>query len=160
MKKIANHGGLKKNKHEILGRNSRLDNIQAGILRVKLKRLNKWIKLRNKQANLYHRHLSMINEISLIKRLSKTKSTFHLMVIRTRKRNSLKKFLKKEGIITAIHYPLALPETKVFKKHHRYCKKMNSLKFSKEIISLPIGEHLNLKHIENICNKIKIFFNG
>ena len=43
MKKIANHGGLKKNKHEILGRNSRLDNIQAGILRVKLKRLNKWI---------------------------------------------------------------------------------------------------------------------
>ena len=50
MKKIANHG-LKKNKHEILGRNSRLDNIQAGILRVKLKRLNKWINLRNKIRN-------------------------------------------------------------------------------------------------------------
>ena len=56
MKKIANHGGLK-NMHEILGRNSRLDNIQAGILRVKLKRLNNWISLRNKQAKLYYKKI-------------------------------------------------------------------------------------------------------
>ena len=46
MKKIANHGGLKKNSHLILGRNSRLDNIQAGILRIKLRELEKWIKYR------------------------------------------------------------------------------------------------------------------
>ncbi len=160
MKKIANHGGLKKNKHEILGRNSRLDNIQAGILRVKLKRLNKWINLRNKQAKFYYKHLSMINKISLIKRLNETKSTFHLMVIRTKKRNNLKKFLENEGISTAIHYPLSLPETKVFRNHYHYCRKMNSLKFSKEILSLPIGEHLNLRDIKIICNKIKNFFNG
>ena len=161
MKKMANHGGLKKNTHEILGRNSRLDNIQAGILRVKLKRLNKWINLRNKQAKLYYKNLSNISKISLIRRLNKTKSSFHLMVIRTSKRNDLKKFLKNEGIGTAIHYPLSLPETKLFKKnHYNYCKKMNSLKFNKKILSLPIGEHLNLKDIEIICNKIRTFFNG
>lgn len=161
MKKIANHGGLKKNMHEILGRNSRLDNIQAGILRVKLKRLNNWISLRNKQAKLYYKNLSNIEKISLIKRLDKTKSSFHLMVIRTHKRNDLKKFLKNRGIETAIHYPRSLPETKLFRKHHYYyCKKMNSLKFNKKILSLPIGEHLNLKDIKTICNKIKIFFNG
>ena len=52
---------------------------------------------------------------------------------------------------------MSLPETKVFRNHRHYCRKMNSLKFSKEILSLPIGEHLSLKDIKNICNKIKIF---
>ena len=84
------------------------------------------------------------------------------MVIRTHKRNDLKKFLKIGVLKTAIHYPRSLPETKLFRKkhHYYYCKKMNSLKFNKKILSLPIGEHLNLKDIKTICNKIKIFFNG
>ena len=69
MKKIANHGGLRKNIHSILGRNSRLDNIQAGILRIKLKELNNWIELRNKQAKLYFKYLSTVKEISFVKRL-------------------------------------------------------------------------------------------
>ena len=161
MKKIANHGGLKKNKHEILGRNSRLDNIQAGILRVKLKKLNNWINTRNKQANLYFKHLSKIKQISLIKILKNTKSSFHLMVIRTNQRNKLKKYLESKGITTSIHYPLSLPETPVFKKeHYKYCRKMKSLEFSKQILSLPIGEHLSLRDIKFICDKIKYFFNA
>ena len=159
MKKIANHGGLKKNKHEIVGRNSRLDNIQAGILREKLKKLNQWIDIRNKQANLYFKYLSDLKKISLIKILEKTKSSFHLMVIKTYKRNELKKFLDNNGISTSIHYPLSLPETPIFKKdHYKNCKKMKSIKFSKQILSLPIGEHLSLKDIKYICNKIKSFF--
>ena len=52
------------------------------------------------------------------------------MVIRTKKRNSLKKFLENEGISTAIHYPLSLPETKVFKNHYHYCKN-EKFRFSK-----------------------------
>ena len=160
MKKIANHGGLKKNKHEIVGRNSRLDNIQAGILREKLKKLNQWIDIRNKQANLYFKYLSDLKKISLIKILKKTKSSFHLMVIKTYKRNELKKFLDNNGVSTSIHYPLSLPETPIFKKdHYKYCRKMKSIKFSKQILSLPIGEHLSLKDIKYICNKIKSFFN-
>lgn len=159
IKKIANHGGLNKNKHEIPGRNSRLDNIQAGILRIKLKKLNKWVDLRNKQAKVYYKYLSNIKKISLIKKLKKTKSSFHLMVIRINKRNELKNYLEKEGIMTSIHYPLSLPETPVFKKqHYSYCRKMKSLKFNKQILSLPIGEHLNLKDINYVCKKIKIFF--
>ena len=86
IKKIANHGGLKKNQHVLIGRNSRLDNIQAGILRIKLKKLNKWIILRNKQASLYYKYLSNIKQINLVKKLDKTKSSFHLMVIRTQKK--------------------------------------------------------------------------
>tara|TARA_B100001057_G_scaffold355427_1_gene357419 strand:+ start:68 stop:1171 length:1104 start_codon:yes stop_codon:yes gene_type:complete len=159
IKKIANHGGLKKNKHEILGRNSRLDNIQAGILRIKLQKLNQWIDLRNEQANLYFKYLVNLKKISLIKKLKKTKSSFHLMVIRTNKRNELKKYLKSKGIMTSIHYPLSLPEIPIFKKqHYGYCRKMKSLKFNRQILSLPIGEHLNLKDIKYVCNTIKSFF--
>lgn len=159
IKKIANHGGLKKNKHEILGRNSRLDNIQAGILRIKLQKLNQWIDLRNEQANLYFKYLVNLKKIFLIKKLKKTKPSFHLMVIRTNKRNELKKYLKSKGIMTSIHYPLSLPEIPIFKKqHYGYCRKMKSLKFNRQILSLPIGEHLNLKDIKYVCNTIKSFF--
>ena len=81
------------------------------------------------------------------------------MVIRIKKRNELKNYLEKEGIMTSIHYPLSLPETPVFKKqHYNYCKRMKSLKFNKQILSLPIGEHLNLKDIKYVCKKIKNFF--
>jgi len=160
MKKIANHGGLKKNIHEILGRNSRLDNIQAGILRIKLTKLDKWISLRTKQANLYIKYLTEIDNIKFVTRLKNTKSSFHLMVIRTNERNKLRNFLIRKGVETGIHYPLALPETKLFKdKHFNYCKNMNSLKFSKEILSLPIGEHLKLDDIKKVCILIKNFFN-
>lgn len=159
MKKIANHGGLKKNEHQILGRNSRMDNIQAGILRIKLKKLNQWIDTRNKQAKIYYEHLSHIKKISLIKVLKDTKSSFHLFVIKTIKRNKLKNYLENEGISTGIHYPLSLPKIPVFKKkHYSYCRRMKSLKFSNQILSLPIGEHLSLKEIKYICNKIKFFF--
>ena len=161
VKKIANHGGLKKNSHSLLGRNSRLDNLQAGILRIKLTQLNKWITLRNQQAKFYYKYLNNVKEISFIKKLHNTRSSLHLMVIRTKKRSDLKKFLEKKSIQTSIHYPLSLPEIPIFRKQHfAYCKEMKSIKFNKQILSLPIGEHLSLKDIKNICNEIKSFFDG
>ena len=82
------------------------------------------------------------------------------MVIRTKFRDNLKKYLNKNGIETGIHYPKSLPETPLFKiKHLNYSKNMRSIKYSKEIISLPIGEHLNSKQIKYICQKIIKFFN-
>ena len=160
MKKAANHGGLQKNSHLILGRNSRLDNLQAGILRIKLKKLSEWIKIRNEQSNLYYKYLSHIKKISFVKRLENTQSSNHLMVIKTNLRNKLKYYLNTKGIQTGIHYPKSLPETQVFKKeHYKYCKNMKSLKFNKKILSLPIGEHLKLSDIKKICKCIQAFFN-
>lgn len=159
-KKISNHGGLKKHSHEILGRNSRLDNIQAGILRIKLKKLNFWIKIRNKQANVYLKHLSKISDIKFIKHLKNTKSSYHLFVIKTKRRDELRRYLKMKNISTGIQYPLSLPEVPLFRdKHFSKNKKMNSIKYSKEIISLPIGEHLTLKEIKHVSLVIINFFN-
>ena len=160
-KKISNHGGLKKHSHEILGRNSRLDNIQAGILRIKLKKLNFWIKIRNKQAKEYLKYLSNISGIKCIHQLKNTKSSFHLFVVKTKRRNELRKYLKMKNISTGIQYPLSLPEVPLFRaKYFSKNKKMNSVKYSKEIISLPIGEHLTLKQIKKVSLEIKNFFNG
>ena len=116
MKKISNHGGLKKNSHLILGRNSRLDKLQAGILRIKLRNLDRWIALRNKQAELYYKHLKGIKKISFVKQLKNTKSSFHLMVIKSQYRDNLKQYLNRKGIQTGIHYQKSLPETNIFKK--------------------------------------------
>jgi dTDP-4-amino-4,6-dideoxygalactose transaminase len=159
-KKIANHGGLKKNNHFIIGRNSRLDNIQAGILNIKLKYLNKWIDLREKQSILYKRYLNGVGDIKFVKQTENSKNSHHLFVIKTNKRDALKKYLLKKKIYTGIHYPLSLPQLPVFKKKHfSYCKKMNAVKWSKRIMSLPIGEHLDEFDIKKVCLSIKSFFN-
>tara|TARA_B100001057_G_scaffold488628_1_gene573387 strand:+ start:2226 stop:3329 length:1104 start_codon:yes stop_codon:yes gene_type:complete len=160
-KKIANHGGLKKNQHLILGRNSRLDNIQAGILRIKLTQLDKWIKIRKIQSDIYKKKLKNVGDIEFVKTLHNSKSSNHLFVIKTKKRNSLKIFLEKNKVSTGIHYPFALPETPIFKKKHfLLCRKMKAVIWSKRIISLPIGEHLNYQKINKVCSIIKSFFDA
>jgi dTDP-4-amino-4,6-dideoxygalactose transaminase len=159
-KKIANHGGLKKNKNEILGRNSRLDNLQASILNVKLNELDKWIEIRNKQASLYNFELKNIGDIKFIDTINGAKSSNYVFVIKTKNRQKLQGYLKKNKIETHIHYPHALPELKIFRKEFLYkCRKMKSIKISKQILSLPIGEHLVLKDIKYICAFIKNFYN-
>ena len=159
-RKIANHGGLKKNQHTLIGRNSRLDNIQAGILKVKLTQLNKWIEIRKIQVNIYRKYLKNVGDIEFVKTIDNAKSSNHLFVIKTKKRNQLKDYLNKKKISTGIHYPLSLPQTPLFKsKHMFYCKKMNAVKWSKNIISLPIGEHLTKTEVIKVCLSIKYFFN-
>ena len=158
-KKIANHGGLKKNSHTILGRNSRLDNLQADILSIKLSKLDKWIRYRQKLVGCYKTNLNHIKNINFIEQNKNVIHSNHLFVIRAAKRNQLKKFLEKNGIETAINYPKTLPETKLFKnKTIYYCKKMKIIKQNKKILSLPMGEHLKIKDIEYVSKIIKKFY--
>ena len=160
-KKIANHGGLKKNSHKIIGRNSRLDNIQAGILNIKLNYLDKWISLREKQAKFYRYNLKGVGDIKFVHQIKNSRSSNHLFVIKTSRRNELKKFLLRKKIFTAIHYPLSLPQLPVFKKKHKfYCRKMNAVKWSNNIISLPIGEHMDKTKLNKVCLSIRSFFNA
>lgn len=160
-KKIANHGGLKKHEHDILGRNSRLDNIQAAVLNEKIKFLKKWIIKRRKNAALYNRLLKNIKQIKLplLKDIEENFSTFHQFVIRvnSKKRNLLRKHLYKHNIPTAIHYPNPIHKHKVF-SNIKFKNLPKSSKLSNEIISLPVGEHLHDKEIKIISKKIKEFF--
>jgi dTDP-4-amino-4,6-dideoxygalactose transaminase len=159
---LRNHGSSPKNKYLnlILGTNSRLDAIQAAILRVKLKHLKKWIKKRQEIANYYNRSFQGIGDIKVPEILPDRTHTFHQYTIRTRYRDKLQKYLKENGIPTMIYYPLPLHLQPAL-KNLEY-KKGDFLKTesaSKEVLSLPIYPELSKKEQEFIVKKIKEFYN-
>ena len=153
--RARNHGALKKYDHKFSGFNSRLDAIQAGVLRIKLKSYNICLNKRKKISKIYYKELANIKELKMYKLDKKNTSCYHQFVIRTKKRNQLKIFLNKCDVETMIHYPYMLNELDFFK----YKKKLiNSNKLGKKILSLPISEEHTVKQIHYICNKIKFFF--
>lgn len=153
-KRISNHGRLKKFDHKIMGRNSRLDNIQAAIIIEKLKVLNKWISQRNKNANIYNNTLDL-KYIDIPEINSFCYHSYHLYVVKINHRDKVRDLLRKKGISTGIHYPQSLNDIKIFSKNKQ--KIICSTLLSKKIISLPIHESLrskDIKFVSNTLNKI------
>lgn len=156
---FANHGSIKKHHHEIEGINSRMDGIQAAILKVKLKYIDDWNNARHKNAQKYNELLSGLPEIVTPKIRKNCFHIFHLYVIRTRKRDELANHLKSKGINTGIHYPTALP----FLHAYKYLGLRPSdfpiaYQFQNEILSLPMFPELTNNQIEYVANSIKEFF--
>jgi dTDP-4-amino-4,6-dideoxygalactose transaminase len=104
---LRDHGQSKKYYHDVEGYNGRLDSIQAGMLRVKLKHLTKWNEQRRASALIYDELLKpMAGSIVLPHQSSTCKSVYHLYVVRTASRDELQKHLNEAGIGTGIHYPI------------------------------------------------------
>ena len=158
-KMIANHGGLKKNSHIIVGRNSRLDNLQAGILRIKVNELKKWTNQRIQNAKKYEFFLRKNKKISLPIKKTYNKHVYHLFVVKVKKRKKLIEFLKKNKVQTSIHYPKILSEVPAFKKKKFKNNYLVAKQNSKKILSLPIGEHLSEIEIKKVSNLINKFYN-
>jgi dTDP-4-amino-4,6-dideoxygalactose transaminase len=156
-KKIANHGRDTKYQHTMIGRNSRLDNLQAGFLNQKISYLRKWTKIRVKNAKIYNQLLKKIPNISTPIFKDINDHVFHLYVIKCQKRDKLKNFLFKNNIICGLHYPYALPDTIAFKYLGDKSNKIAS-KLSKKILSLPMGIHLNKNKIIKVVTMIKKFY--
>ncbi len=154
----ANHGRVDKYNHEFEGRNSRLDGLQAAILSVKLKYLDRWIDARNRVADFYYSSLKDLDDIILPKVELKKKHAYHLFVIRVKDRDELKSFLKKKGIQTGIHYPTSLPKLTAFGYLNQYNEKMIANNIDIELLSLPIGEHLTNNDLKLIVSTIKQYF--
>jgi dTDP-4-amino-4,6-dideoxygalactose transaminase len=153
--RARNHGALNKYDHKFSGQNSRLDTIQAGVLRIKLKNYKNLLKKRRLIAEIYYKKLTKISKIELFKLRKDQLSCYHQFVIRTNDRDKLQKFLKKSGISTMIHYPYMLNELPFF----NYKKKIiNAHNLGKKIISLPISEEHSLKEINYVCEKIALFY--
>lgn len=150
---LRNHGQTKKYHHVILGRNSRLDEIQAAILRVKLKHIDRWNEKRNVLAGLYIKGLGAIKTQQIIQG---GKSNYHLFVVETKNRQKLQTMLKLNNINTLIHYPIPIHLQKTYKHlglikgHFPYAEKI-----AQQILSLPLYPHLEHKHIETITKYIK-----
>ncbi len=155
---IANHGRIEKYNHEFEGRNSRLDNLQAAVLNVKLKYLEEWTNHRISIANYYLDALKELDEIILPKREKWAKQVYHLFVIRTERRSELQKHLSENGVQTGIHYPIALPKLKAYQYLGEVNYEFNANQYDSQLLSLPIGEHLSLDEAEQVVSAVKSFF--
>ena len=138
------------------GRNSRLDEMQAAILRVKLKRLDEWTARRRALANVYFERLKNFPRIRLP--LASEESVFHLFVIRHAERDTVKEFLATRGIETLIHYPYLLHEQKLFRSCEQQALPIAE-KVSREILSLPLYPELENSEVEAVCAAIEEFEN-
>lgn len=155
--------GMGKHKyyHDFIGLNSRLDNLQAAILRIKLRKLNKWNSERIKIARYYDKLLKDLDkkEIILPKVVKKAKHVYHLYVIQTKKREELLKVLEENEIYAGLHYPFPLHLLKAHKKlGYKKGDFPNTEKYAKEILSLPIFPGMKVTEIEKISKVIHNFF--
>ncbi|RKZ79119.1 MAG: hypothetical protein DRQ35_04820, partial [Gammaproteobacteria bacterium] len=158
IKMIRDHGQAKKYFHDMEGYNGRLDAIQAGVLRIKLKRLADWNESRRKNAKYYDELLSEIPEVSVVQQTKDTASVYHLYVILVDNRDELQKFLNDKGITTGLHYPLPLHLQKAY-EHLGYKKGDFPVteRIADRLLSLPMFPELAREQIKYVVESIKEF---
>lgn len=158
-KMYARHGALKKHEHQMEGINSRLDGLQAAILSAKLPNILEWTTMRIEKADLYDELLKNVKEIQIPKRRFNSLHSFHLYVVRAEKRDQLANFLKSQGIETAIHYPVALPNMEAYKYlNYQFHDFPIASDYQGKILSLPIYPELTEDIIRYIVSKIEFFY--
>lgn len=155
---MRNHGLKNRNESLIWGTNSRLDNLQAGFGNIMLKKIDKWNKIQLNIAKHYSRNLKNLVEIPEYD-LNISNPSFHQYIIKVKYRNKLKNYLKKNGIDTAIHYPIPIHRQKAFKKQYGTIKLPKTEFYSNKILSLPINPYLKKREVDFIIKKIKQFYN-
>ena len=156
IKMLRNYGSGKKYEHQYIGYNSRLDPIQAAILKIKLTKIDEWNEKRAAVANEYIKNLSGTS-IKLPTIEEGMKHAWHLFVIQTEKRDELQKHLAKNGIQTLIHYPIPPHQQKCYSKTFAGIKLPITEKLSKQSLSLPISPHISIDDVKYISNIIKIW---
>lgn len=154
---LANHGRINKYDHLMVGRNSRLDGMQAAVLSVKLKHLDAWNERRRQVASWYFDGLSDFQEMSLIQVAPWAKPVFHLFPVRVRDRDALREYLASQGTETGIHYPVALPKLKAFEKTGQSSESMRANLLDGNLLSLPMGEHLGENEVQAVIRQIRSF---
>lgn len=158
-KMIANHGRVEKYNHIFEGRNSRLDNLQAGFLSVKLKYIKEWTDTRRKNANTYNKLLKNSINVEIQSVDDEAFHVYHLYVVRVKNRDKLKEYLYEHGIETGIHYPILLPNLSAYKKlNHKPSDEIIVDDVSNNLLSLPVGEHLKESDILHVVNVINNFY--
>lgn len=157
---FANHGALVKHQHQIEGINSRLDGLQAAILETKLPHLNEWTEKRGRVAGWYQAALNGIPEVVTPVTRMDSKHSFHLYVIRAKKRDALMSYLKEHGVECAIHYPTILPLLPAYAYlGYSAADFPHAYACQQEIISLPIYPELAQTQVMYVADLIRSFYN-
>ncbi|MFH1288574.1 MAG: DegT/DnrJ/EryC1/StrS family aminotransferase [bacterium] len=142
---------------KISGWNSRLDEIQAAILRVKLRYLDDDNAKRVKLARMYDKGLEGLNGISIPQKCKNSTHVYHLYVIRTEKRDKLREYLKANGIGALIHYPVPVHLQPAYELSEKNRDLLNTEKIAMEILSLPIYPEISEAEVNKVIDTIKAF---
>jgi dTDP-4-amino-4,6-dideoxygalactose transaminase len=155
IKRLRNYGSQYKYQHDVAGYNSRLDEMQAAFLRVKLNHLNDWNARRRKMASLY---TALLSDSDVIPPFVPdwAMPVWHLYVIRSQQRDKLKAYLENHGVSTVIHYPIAPHKQKCYTQYAQ-----NELPIAEtlagEVLSLPISPVITEEEVRYVVKIIRDF---
>lgn len=155
LRAARNYGSTVKYHHDIPGTNSRLDNLQAAVLRVKLRYLDAWNAARRELAKTYRRLLAG-DGITLPTERGDMEHVYHLFVIRCQRRDEVLRYLNANGIGAAIHYPLPIhrqPATSkecIVPRPLSYCER-----YARELLSLPMCPALTVEEVETVAERLR-----
>lgn len=153
VRQLRNYGSSIKYHHEVMGYNSRLDELQAAILRIKLRRLDDWNECRRKIASAYSEKLSGLNLI-LPEVPSFAEPVWHLYVVRTNQRDKIQAALLNKGIGTIVHYPIP-PHKQTCYASGNWKPLPMSEKLAQEVLSLPIYPGISQQAIDYVVDTLK-----
>ncbi len=163
MRMIANHGQSKRYYHDVVGCNSRLDSIQAAVLRIKLRQLDDYIEARRKVADRYDAFLATIEGVQSPARNSYSKHVFHqyTMILEGYDRDALNAFLADRDIPSMIYYPVPAHRQKMFAHFGSDSADLPVTDWLTErVISLPIHTEFDEEQLDYIISNLQEFFNN
>jgi dTDP-4-amino-4,6-dideoxygalactose transaminase len=153
--KLANHGRVDKYVHDLEGRNSRLDGLQAAILGVKLRHMDDWNNRRRAHAARYRARLAGENRIVLPAEDPRGEPVYHLFVVRVADRDAVLKRMAEAGIGCGVHYPVPLHEQPAYAHlGHAPADIPQTSMAAKEILSLPLYPELTETHIDRVADTL------
>ena len=159
---IANHGQSKKYHHDVVGCNSRLDNLQAGVLRIKLRELDGYIASRQKAASFYDAAFKENENIEIPFQSESSSHVFHQYTIKLKgvNRNDLHDFLKGKDVPSMIYYPIPAHKQKMFVHFNLVCELPKTDQLTEQVLSLPMHTELEQEQLGYITQEVLNFVNN
>jgi dTDP-4-amino-4,6-dideoxygalactose transaminase len=160
IKMISNHGQSKKYYHDVVGCNSRLDSVQAAILRIKLRNLDTYNASRNEVANYYDQFFAQFPQLKTPVRAENSTHVFHQYTLQVEglNRDEMNKFLEERGVPSMIYYPVPAHRQKMFESFGSSSTVLPITDWLTErVISLPIHTEMKQEHLDIICNSVAEF---
>ncbi|AQW92403.1 DegT/DnrJ/EryC1/StrS family aminotransferase [Elizabethkingia anophelis] len=156
---IVNHGMYRRYYHDEVGVNSRLDSVQAAVLRIKLRLLDEYAKARNEAAAYYDNAFANHLDILVPERATDSTHVFHQYTLRilNGKRNELQEFLTSKEIPAMIYYPVALRKQKAYFQESNDADFVNTDKLLDQVISLPMHTELDEEQLKYITDAVLEF---
>ena len=158
VRRLCNYGSMIKYHHETLGVNSRLDSIQAAILRVKLRRLERWNDARRHTADLY---LSRLADLPVLLPMTSDsrEHVFHLFVVRCAHRDRLLDYLSERNVFAGVHYPIPIHRQPAYEDNCVVPKPLTCTEsLCGELLSLPMHPHMTPEDVEAVVGGIRDFY--